>query len=117
VSRSLITSPAHGTRRLIQRLVATVSIIGCAGILVIVVANVGRHFVWNLTSSVPRGLYVVRRAAPVARGALVTFRPPGDAVAMISARHYLSLPRFGGQSDYAAFWLADNLNSNSTGLM
>jgi hypothetical protein len=30
---------------------------------------------------------------------------------------HVSLPRFGGQSDYAAFWLADNLNSNSTGLM
>jgi hypothetical protein len=29
----------------------------------------------------------------------------------------MSLPRFRGQSDYAASWFADNLNSNSTGLM
>jgi hypothetical protein len=29
----------------------------------------------------------------------------------------VSLPRFGGQFDYAASLFADNLNSNSTGLM
>jgi hypothetical protein len=32
-------------------------------------------------------------------------------------RGRLSLPRFGGQSDYAASWFANNLKSNSTGLM
>jgi len=89
VSRSLISLPARRTRRVVRRLLATSRIVGCAATLVIVAANAGRHFVWNLTPSVPMGMYLARRGAPLARGSLVAFTPPAGAAATIDARHYL----------------------------
>jgi conjugative transfer signal peptidase TraF len=89
VSRSLTTLPPCRGSRLIRRLLTTVWIVGCAAMLIIIAGNAGRNCVWNLTPSVPRGVYLVRRGTPPARGALVTFRPSGGAAAMIDARHYL----------------------------
>jgi conjugative transfer signal peptidase TraF len=56
----------------------------------IMVASIGsRHFVWNLSPSVPRGLYILDRSAAPIRGAIVTFPPPANAAAVITARRYL----------------------------
>jgi len=49
----------------------------------------GRLFVWNLSASLPRGLYRLDRSAPPTRGAVVTFAPPPAVAAMIVARRYL----------------------------
>jgi conjugative transfer signal peptidase TraF len=49
----------------------------------------GRFFVWNLSPSLPRGLYVVSRQGVPRRGAIVSFPPPPDAAALITRRSYL----------------------------
>ena len=46
-------------------------------------------FTWNLSPSLPRGLYHLESAAPPTRGAIVSFQPPAPAVALIAARAYL----------------------------
>jgi len=46
-------------------------------------------FTWNLSSSLPRGLYHLDPAAPPTRGAIVSFQPPAPAAALIAARAYL----------------------------
>jgi len=46
-------------------------------------------FVWNLSPSLPRGLYLLDMPAAPHRGAIVSFRPPPDAAALIERRSYL----------------------------
>lgn len=89
MSSSLTTASARSARRSLRRLLPPLWIIGCAAMLVTMAANAGRLFIWNLTASAPRGLYLVRPGVAPARGTLVTFTPPGRATAMIDARHYL----------------------------
>jgi conjugative transfer signal peptidase TraF len=52
-------------------------------------AEAGRRAVWNLSASVPRGLYWTRPQAPCALGSLVTFQPPGPVATVIRSRGYL----------------------------
>jgi conjugative transfer signal peptidase TraF len=76
---------SQGRRRL--ALAARVSLISLA--LVAVAAALAPSFVWNPTSSLPRGLYRLDRRAPIVRGAVVSFAPPPQAVALIAERRYL----------------------------
>jgi conjugative transfer signal peptidase TraF len=65
-----------------------VVLLAAAGILA-AAGNVGRSFVWNLSPSLPRGLYLLHRSTGPARGAIVTFPPPDRAASTIAARGYL----------------------------
>jgi conjugative transfer signal peptidase TraF len=56
---------------------------------IIVASIAGGRFVWNLSPSLRRGLYVLDRSAAPTRDAIVTFQPPANAAALIAARHYL----------------------------
>jgi conjugative transfer signal peptidase TraF len=46
---------------------------------------------WNLSASVPVGLYAVRRALPLRVGELVVIMPPTPLAQFLAARHYLPL--------------------------
>jgi conjugative transfer signal peptidase TraF len=52
-------------------------------------ACTGRHFLWNLSPSLPRGLYLLEPSRVPRRGAVVAFEPPPLAAAEVAARHYL----------------------------
>jgi conjugative transfer signal peptidase TraF len=54
----------------------------CAGVA-------GSRFVWNLSPSMPRGLYLSRRDLVPTLGSTVLFAPPPVATAVIRVRHYL----------------------------
>jgi conjugative transfer signal peptidase TraF len=49
----------------------------------------GSLFLWNLSPSLPRGLYRTERGRAAALGATVAFEPPSAAVALIVERGYL----------------------------
>jgi conjugative transfer signal peptidase TraF len=46
-------------------------------------------FTWNVSASLPRGLYLVDAGATPERGSVVSFRPPTLAAGLIAARGYL----------------------------
>jgi conjugative transfer signal peptidase TraF len=53
-------------------------------------ARLPAHLRWNLTSSLPRGLYLVRhRSQPPSRGSLVAFAVPEGAADVVFGRGYL----------------------------
>jgi conjugative transfer signal peptidase TraF len=54
-----------------------------------VAVAVAPSFVWNLSPSLPRGLYLRDRGAAPRRGALVSFAPPARVASLIAARAYL----------------------------
>ncbi len=59
-------------------------------VVAIAAASIGGHrFVWNLSPSLPRGLYLPDRSTVPSRGAIVTLPPPANAAAVIAARRYL----------------------------
>jgi conjugative transfer signal peptidase TraF len=58
-------------------------------VLLVLAARLGRLFVWNVSPSLPRGLYVLRLAATPLRGSIVTFQPPPRVAALIAVRAYL----------------------------
>ena len=60
-----------------------------AGVVLTVAGAAGPHILWNLTPSLPRGLYVIRPVAPPRRGAVVSLPPPRDAADLIVGRGYL----------------------------
>lgn len=61
-----------------------------AAVLFTVVGSVvASSLVWNLSASLPRGLYRRDRGAPLRRGVVVSFRPPPHAAALIAERAYL----------------------------
>jgi conjugative transfer signal peptidase TraF len=76
----LLVLRRHG--RLIAVLLSAAASIGAASIA-------GHRVVWNLSPSLPRGLYVRASSAAPDRGAIVTFPPPANAAAVIAARRYL----------------------------
>lgn len=47
--------------------------------------------VWNLSSSVPRGLYRMDSEARIVHGCVVAFAPPPSIAALVAERHYLPL--------------------------
>jgi conjugative transfer signal peptidase TraF len=58
--------------------------------LVLVVASVtARRFTWNLTPSLPRGLYLLLPGTSPTRGAIVLFDVPTSARPFAVTRHYL----------------------------
>src|SRR5579872_223832 len=79
---------AGSTRPRRQRLELLVVLLGAFGV-VIACAAVAPAFTWNLSPSLPRGLYVLGGGAPSARGSIVSFRPPPGAARLMAARSYL----------------------------
>jgi conjugative transfer signal peptidase TraF len=67
---------------------ALLALVGCSATIA-AASMVGSHFLWNLSPSLPRGLYRVHRDLSPTRGALVNFAPPVGAAALIAARGYL----------------------------
>jgi conjugative transfer signal peptidase TraF len=65
-----------------------------SGALALGTATVGDRLTWNISPSVPRGLYILEPRPARQRGDLVSFRPPPGAAAIIYSRHYL--PRGAG---------------------
>ena len=79
-------SGAQLTRR---RASKAVVIIAAAGAIVVIAAILGHGMLWNVSASVPRGLYAVMLDEPCRRGSLVSFRPPPGAAMIIYSRDYL----------------------------
>ncbi len=73
-------------RSAIMRLSAILSV---AGTIMVVAAMLGHRTIWNLSASVPRGLYAIAVDGTCARGSLVAFGPPPGAAAIIYRRGYL----------------------------
>jgi conjugative transfer signal peptidase TraF len=64
-------------------------LVGGAG-LVAVACGVATHLCWNLTDSLPRGLYLRRRAAAApARNAIVAIPVPPSVEGLVFGRRYL----------------------------
>jgi conjugative transfer signal peptidase TraF len=57
--------------------------------LIVVTSTVAHFFTWNLSPSLPRGLYRLDRTALPRLRDTVSFQPASDAVALIAARSYL----------------------------
>ena len=72
-----------------RRLWGAVGILSLAGAVLLFAAALGRRVVWNLSPSVPRGLYALMSGRACGRGALVSFHPTGVAAATIYRRDYL----------------------------
>jgi conjugative transfer signal peptidase TraF len=87
--RSMIASVPRGLLRRPTRLYAALRIVACAALMVMVAGALGRQMLWNLTSSMPRGLYLVKRSSLRVRGAIVSVRPPDSAAMTIYSRRYL----------------------------
>lgn len=87
--RTLIASGTAAVPGLPRRLRTVVWITAEAAMLLSIAGVAGHRMVWNLTSSLPRGLYMVDRAASPTRGAVVSFQPPESAARTIAARRYL----------------------------
>jgi type IV secretory pathway protease TraF len=60
-----------------------------ASAAILLAGLVGSLFIWNLSSSLPRGLYKVAADGRAARGAIVAFEPPSPAAALVVERGYL----------------------------
>lgn len=77
---------ASPTRR---RFAIVVAVLLVAFVVITVASALAPSFVWNLSPSLPRGLYRLVRGAPPTRGALVSLQPPPRAAALIAERDYL----------------------------
>lgn len=75
--------------RIGQHLVAAVTTIVLAGAVVLGAGSVAHHLTWNLSPSLPRGLYLLHRGAVPRRQSIVAFPVPAMAAATIAARRYL----------------------------
>lgn len=60
-----------------------------AGVVIAMASAIASSLVWNLSPSLPRGLYRRERGTRPRRGAIVSFRPPHTAAALIAERAYL----------------------------
>jgi conjugative transfer signal peptidase TraF len=69
-------------RRFLGSLALAAAVVGAAG-------GLAPRFVWNLSASLPRGLYRLEPAAPLRRGVIVSFPPPPAVSALMAARRYL----------------------------
>jgi conjugative transfer signal peptidase TraF len=72
-----------------ERALRLVGALAIATVVVVTARLLAPRFVWNLSASLPRGLYRLEPAAALRRGAVVSFSPPPAATALISARRYL----------------------------
>jgi conjugative transfer signal peptidase TraF len=72
-----------------RRLGRLTAVLLVAFAVVAAASSMGRCFLWNLTPSLPRGLYLLDRTATAERGAVVALRPPALAAELIALRDYL----------------------------
>lgn len=75
------------TSRHAVRLLAGVLLLSCTMIACVSVA--AHFFLWNISPSAPRGLYLLRRGGTLGVGSLVSFPPPPVAAQIIEERRYL----------------------------
>ena len=64
-------------------------LLGILGLLGLSFSIPGVRLIWNASSSVPRGLYLVLPATTYNRGDMVAARTPARARQLAAARHYL----------------------------
>jgi conjugative transfer signal peptidase TraF len=80
-------------RRLLLRAARRLGLVGAVLLVAVLTVGVGactgRHFLWNLSASLPRGLYLLEPSRVPRRGAIVAFEPPPPAAAEVAARRYL----------------------------
>ena len=81
-------APRHPSTRPSRWRVVVLVLAAATGVIAAAGA-VGSLFLWNLSSSLPRGLYRIDRTGTAARGAIVAFEPPSIAAALILERAYL----------------------------
>ena len=74
---------------ILRRPAALLAVLLLALGIITVARVVAPSFIWNLSPSLPRGLYHLVRGAPPSRGAIVSFQPPSRAAALIAERAYL----------------------------
>jgi conjugative transfer signal peptidase TraF len=86
---SLSPRLAPRSRELRAGLARLAGIVTLGTILAVVAARVGHRMVWNLSASVPRGLYLVKTGAECRRGSLVSFPPPPGVAPTVYSRGYL----------------------------
>jgi conjugative transfer signal peptidase TraF len=60
-----------------------------AALVVVAVTVAAQRFTWNLTPSLPRGLYILRPNASARRAAIVIFAVPKSVRPLVATRHYL----------------------------
>jgi conjugative transfer signal peptidase TraF len=77
------------TPRLRHRLGLVVAVLLFSLTIVAGASALARCFTWNLSSSLPRGLYVLERECAPTRGSVVFFSPPPSAARLIAERGYL----------------------------
>jgi len=87
VASSLVARPQRA--RIGRRLVEATCIVFVAGTVVVGAGAVGHTLTWNLSSSLPRGLYLLRRGATATAGSIVAFPVPARVAAVMAARRYL----------------------------
>jgi conjugative transfer signal peptidase TraF len=63
--------------------------LGVAGITLPAVTAMPTRLIWNVSESVPLGLYVVTRGAPIRRGTVVAVTPPPTLARFMAERGYL----------------------------
>lgn len=78
-----------GTLVMRSRTFLCIAITAASCAIVLIAAVLGHGTIWNLSSSVPRGLYAAMLHQPCRRGSLVSFSPPPGAAAIIYSRDYL----------------------------
>jgi len=78
---------AQESRRKIGNLALATA--GCIALLMPMIAPPAPLLVWNMSASVPPGLYVVRRGEPPVRGDIVAAWPPSSARRLAAERRYL----------------------------
>jgi len=67
----------------------TLALAGGAALASALACVLASHLVWNVTPSLPFGLYWLSRGAPPARGALVAFAVPASVRDLVFDRRYL----------------------------
>jgi conjugative transfer signal peptidase TraF len=67
-----------------------IAVLVVAAFAIVLARVVAPSFTWNLSASLPRGLYRLDPSAPPRLDAIVSFAPPPSAVPLITARRYLA---------------------------
>jgi len=72
-----------------RRLARAAAIVASATVVLTACAFAGGGFTWNLSPSLPQGLYRLAPASAPTRGSTLLFPPPPLAAAVIASRRYL----------------------------
>src|SRR5690554_1295360 len=79
---------AQGFAAMTRKRFFIAGIVGAATLATLIVP-VSRLAIWNMTASVPTGLYVIRGTANLHVGERVAIDPPPELRQLLAKRHYL----------------------------